>query len=117
MRIACLPAGREYAFLGAWPPTAKRIDEFSKHAIELLANIPVLTKARDSYQRAKMVSAEVRSILDAGDANLQNLMAHLEEAVAVQLGKPSSDKKKPESVRAESTQATSEPPDYSRILP
>ena len=105
----CLP--------GSMDTYSEAVDEFSKQATELLANMPVLTKARDSYQRAMMVSAEVRSILDAGDANLQNLMAHLEEAVAVQLGKPSSDKKKPESVRAESTQATSEPPDYSRILP
>ena len=102
---------------GSMATYSEAVDEFSKHAIELLANMPVLTKARDSYQRAMMVSAEVRSISDAGDANLQNLMAPFEEAVAIQLGKPSSDKKKPESVRAESTQATSEPPDYSRILP
>jgi len=102
---------------GSMATYSEAVDEFSKHATELLANMPVLTKARDSYQRAMVVSAEVRSILDAGDANLQNLMAHLEEAVAVQLGKPSSHKKKPESVRAESTQATSETPDYSRILP
>jgi hypothetical protein len=73
---------------GSMATYSEAVDEFSKHAIELLANIPVLTKARDSYQRAKMVSAEVRSILDAGDANLQNLRAHFEEAVAVQLGNP-----------------------------
>ena len=102
---------------GSMATYSEAVDEFSKHATELLANMPGLTKARDSYQRAMMVSAEVRSILDAGDANLQNLMAHLDEAVAVQLGNPSSDKKKPESVRAESTEAKSETPDYSRILP
>jgi len=44
-------------------------------------------------------------------------MAQLEEAVAVHSGKTSSDKKKPESVTVEPTHATSETPDYSRILP
>jgi exonuclease VII small subunit len=96
---------------------SEAVDEFSKQAAELLAHMPVLTEARDAYQRAMKVSAEIRSTLDARDANLQSLMAQLEEAVAVHSGKPSADKKKPESVRAESTQATSGPPDYSRILP
>jgi flagellar biosynthesis chaperone FliJ len=93
------------------------VDEFSKQAAELLAHMPVLTKARDAYQRAMKVSAEIRSMLDARDANLQRLMAQLEEAVAVHSGKTSSDKEKAESVRVEPTQATSEIPDYSRILP
>jgi len=56
-------------------------------------------------------------MLDARDANLQSLIAQLEEAVAVHSGKTSSDKKKAESVTVEPTQATSETPDYSRILP
>jgi len=62
-------------------------------------------------------SAEIRTMLDARDANLQSLIAQLEEAVAVHSGKTSSDKKKAESVTVEPTQATSETPDYSRILP
>ncbi|PYX21754.1 MAG: hypothetical protein DMG82_17215 [Acidobacteria bacterium] len=93
------------------------VDEFSKQAAELLAHMPILTEARDAYQRAMKVSAEIRSMLDARDANLQSLMAQLEEAVAVHSGKTSSDKKKAESVTVEPTQATSEKPDYSRILP
>jgi exonuclease VII small subunit len=102
---------------GSMATYSEAVDEFSKHATELLAHMPVLTKARDAYQRAMMVSAEVRSMLNAGDANLRSLMAQLEEAVAVQLGKPSSDKKKPESVAVEPTQTKSETPDYARILP
>ena len=95
---------------------SEAVDEFSKQATELLVHMPVLTKAREAYQRAMMVSAEVRNMLNDGDANLQRLMAQLEAAVAMHLGKPSSGKKQPESVAAEPTQA-GEKPDYSRILP
>lgn len=102
---------------GSMATYSEAVDEFSKHATELLAHMPVLTKARDAYQRAMMVSAEVRSILDAGDTNLKSLMAQLEEAVAVHLEKTPSDKKKPESVAVEPTQAKSETPNYARILP
>ena len=69
------------------------------------------------FTRAMKASAEIRTMLDARDANLQSLIAQLEEAVAVHSGKTSSDKKKAESVTVEPTQATSETPDYSRILP
>lgn len=102
---------------GSMTTYSEAVDEFSKQATELLAHMPVLNKARDAYQRAMNVSAEIRSMLDARDANLQSLMDQLEEAVAVHLGKASSDKKKPESVKEEPTQETGETPDYSRILP
>ena len=92
------------------------VDEFSKQAAELLVHMPALSKAREAYQRAMVVSAEVRSMLNDGDANLQRLMAQLEAAAVMHLGKPSSDKKHPESVTVEPTQA-SKKPDYSRILP
>ena len=95
---------------------SEAVDEFSKQATELLVHMPVLTKAREAYQRAMMVSTEVRSMLNDGDANLQRLTAQLEAAVAVHLGKPSSDKKHSESVTVEATQASGKP-DYSRILP
>ena len=107
-------AGQHLASMATY---SEAVDEFSKQAAELLAHMPVLNKARDAYQRAMTVSAEVRSMLNAGDTNLQTLMAQLEQAVALHLSKPSSDKKKPESVTAEPTEAKSEPPDYSRILP
>jgi hypothetical protein len=80
---------------------SEAVDEFSKHTSEFLACMPLLTKARDAYQRAMAVSAEVRSMLDAGDGTLRTLMAQLEDAVTIQLGKTPSDKKKPESVKAE----------------
>jgi exonuclease VII small subunit len=102
---------------GSMATYSEAVGEFSKHATELLAHVPALTKARDAYQRAMMVTAEVHSMLDAGDAKMHTLMAQLEEVVAVHLGKPSSDAKKPESVRVEHPHATSETADYRRILP
>ena len=86
---------------GSMKTYSEAVDEFSKHTSEFLACIPVLIKARDAYQRAMAVSAEVRSMLDAGDGTLRTLMAQLEDAVAIHLGKTPSDRKKPESVTAE----------------
>jgi hypothetical protein len=77
------------------------VDEFSRHAAEFLACMPLLTKARDAYQRAMSVSAEVRSMLDTGDGTLRTLMTQLEDAVSVHLGNTSSEKKRPDSVKAE----------------
>ena len=94
------------------------VDEFSKHTSEFLACIPVLIKARDAYQRAMAVSAEVRSMLDAGDGSLRTLMAQLEDAVAIHLGKTPSDRKKPESVKAEpSSRGPAETSGSARSLP
>src|SRR5262249_37837776 len=86
---------------GSMKTYSEAVDEFSKHTSEFLACIPVLVKARDAYQRAMAVSAEVRSMLDAGDETLRTLMSRLEDSVAIHLGKTPSDRKKPEAVKAE----------------
>ena len=97
---------------------SEAVDEFSKHTSEFLACIPVLIKAREAYQRAMAVSAEVRSMLDAGDGSLRTLMAQLEDAVAIHLGKTVSDRKRPESVKADpSSRGLSETSDSARSLP
>jgi exonuclease VII small subunit len=96
---------------------SEAVDEFSKQATEFLTYMPLLTKARDAYQRAMAVSAEVRSMLDAGDKTLQTLMTQLEEAVSVHLSKASADKKKPESVKVEPARATTGTTDSSWALP
>src|SRR5262249_4464481 len=80
---------------------SEAVDEFSKHTSEFLACIPLLTKARDAYERAMAVRAEVRRMLGAGDGTLRTLMAQLEDAVAIHLGKTSSDRTKPGSGKAE----------------
>ena len=96
---------------------SEAVDEFSKHTSEFLACIPLLIKAREAYQRAMAVSAEVRSMLDAGDSTLRTLMTQLVDAVSVHLGKAPSDKKKPESIRIEPAPVKNEPSDPARSLP
>ena len=92
------------------------VDEFSKNATEFLEHIALLTKARDAFQRAMTVSAELRNILDTGDETLQTLMAQLEQAVNSQLGTPASDQKKPEA-RVEAINARRENTEARRVLP
>jgi len=93
------------------------VDEFSKHATEFLEHIPTLTKAREAYQRAMTVSTELRSILDTGDETLKALMSQLEQAVNMQLGKPLSDRKRPEGAKVEPIKTINESSDSARILP
>src|ERR1700758_1581510 len=101
---------------GSMKTYSQAVDEFSKHTSEFLACIPLLIKAREAYQRAMDVSAEVRSMLDAGDETLRTLMAQVEEAVAVHLVKTPSEKKKPENVKVESSPAKNETSDSNRSL-
>ena len=61
------------------------VEEFSTNAAEFLKCIPVLVKTRDSYQRAMLISSEVRKILDTGDETLRRMMSQIEESVNVQL--------------------------------
>ncbi len=96
---------------------SEAVDEFSKQATEFLTYMPLLTKARDAYQRAMAVSAEVRSMLDAGDKTLQTLMTQLEEAVSVHLAKAPADKKKPENVKSEPARAATGTTDSAWALP
>jgi hypothetical protein len=102
---------------GAMAAYRESVDEFSKHATEFLEHIPTLTKARDAYQRAMTVSTELRSILDTGDETLKALMAQLEQAVSLQLGKPVSDRKKPEPAKVEPIKSSSDNGDIARAMP
>jgi hypothetical protein len=79
------------------------MNEFTKSATAFIEQIPLFTKARDSYEQAMRASAELRSVLDAGDESLRTLMAQLEQAVNTRVEKPASDKKRPEPARIEIT--------------
>ena len=102
---------------GAMAAYRESVDEFSKHAAEFLEHIPTLTKAREAYQRAIMVSTELRSILDTGDEAFKSLMAQLEQAVGVQLAAPAPEKKRPEMAKVEPIKAPAEDTNMPRILP
>lgn len=76
------------------------VEEFSTNATEFLKCVPVLVKTRDSYQRAMLISSEVRKILDTGDETLRRMMSQIEESVNVQL-RTQPEKRKPEVARVE----------------
>ena len=81
--------------------------EFATSAAEFLEHIPLLTKARDSCQRAMAVSNQLRGTLDSGDEILRTLMAKVEQAVDAQPGN-SSDKKTPDAFNVETIKASGE---------
>jgi exonuclease VII small subunit len=86
------------------------VEEFSLSAAEFLAHIPLLTKARDAYQRAMAVSSQLRQVLDKGDETLRLIMSQMEQASNIQFAAPTtaagaSDKKRPEPVKLETPTA------------
>lgn len=82
--------------------------EFAMSAAELLAHTALLTKARESYQRAMAVSSRLRETLDTGDEILRTLLAQVERALAIQPGKDASDKNKPEALKVETIKVSGE---------
>ena len=84
------------------------VEEFRGSATAFIQHLNLLAQARDAYQQAMSASAELRSVLDAGDENLRTLMTQLEQALDLHISKPSPDKKKPEPVKVESIKVSSE---------
>ena len=90
------------------------LKEFASSAAEFLEHMALLTKARDSYERAMAVSTRLRQTLDVGDELLRTLMARIEAAVDVHSGKDASDKKKPEASKVETIKANEGKADAAR---
>jgi exonuclease VII small subunit len=90
------------------------VEEFSSSATEFLSHIPLLTNARDAYQRAMAVSTQLRQVLDSGDETLRLVMGQLEEAVNIQLNQATSDKKKAEAVKVKTNTANGDKADAAR---
>jgi hypothetical protein len=84
------------------------LNEFAKSASAFIEQLPLLTKARDAYERAMKAGAELRRVLDSGEENLQTLMTQMEQAVSVQGVKPANDRKKPEAAKVEAIRGTDE---------
>jgi hypothetical protein len=84
------------------------LNEFTRNAIAFIEQLPLLTKARDSYEQAMRAGAELRKILDTGQENLQTLMTQLEQAVNVHGVKSALDRKKPEPAKVEAIRGTDE---------
>ncbi len=88
--------------------------EFATSAAEFLEHIPLLTKARDAYQRAVTISTQLRGTLDKGDEILRTLMAEVDHAVNVQRGQDAPNENKPEATKVETTKASVEKADGAR---
>jgi hypothetical protein len=73
------------------------VDEFTRNATALIGHIPLFTKAREAYDQAMRASANLRTVLDAGDETLRILMVELEQAVNLHLPVP--EDRKPEPLR------------------
>ena len=94
------------------PPTmatyTEALNEFAKSATAFIEQLPLLTRAREAYERAMKASAEMRKVLDTGEENLQTLMNQLEQAVNVHGVKPITDRKKPEPAKVEAIRGSDE---------
>lgn len=88
--------------------------EFATTAAEFLQHIPLLTKARDAYERAVSISTQLRGTLDRGDETLRTLMAQVEHAVNAQRGQDAPNENKPEATKVETSKASVEKADGAR---
>jgi len=93
------------------------VNEFTKNATAFIEQLPLLTKARDSYEQAMRAGAELRKILDTGQQNLQTLMTQLEQAVNVHGVKSALDRKKPEPAKVEAIRGSDESSGGARRFP
>lgn len=84
------------------------VEGFRKSATAFMQHVDLLTQARDAYQQAMTASAELRTVLDAGDENLRTLMTQLEQALNLHMGKPVLERKKPEPIKVEGIKSNSE---------
>ena len=84
------------------------LNEFTRSATAFIEQLPLLTKARDSYEQAMRAGAELRKILDTGQQNLQTLMTQLEQAVNIHGVSSGLDRKKPEPAKVEAIRGTDE---------
>jgi hypothetical protein len=84
------------------------VNEFTRNATKFIEQLPLLTNARDAYDRAMRANAELRKVLDAGEGDLRALMTQLAQVLNDHVVKPDSEKKKPELARLEATRGTEE---------
>jgi hypothetical protein len=93
------------------------VEVFRDSATEFMQHVNLLAQARDAYQQAMTASAELRTVLDAGDENLRTLMSQLEQALNLHLSKPVLDRKRPEPERSELIKEGGERPVAVRAFP
>ena len=93
------------------------VEDFRKSATAFMQHVDLLAQARDAYQQAMTASAELRTVLDAGDDNLRTLMTQLEQALNLHMAKPVLDRKKPEPVKIDASKPNGESAGGVRAFP
>lgn len=93
------------------------VEDFRKSATAFMQHVDLLAQARDAYQQAMTASADLRTVLDAGDENLRTLMTQLEQALSLHMGKPALERKKPETLKVEAIKTTTEGTSAVRAFP
>lgn len=100
--------GPQRVFSEAQPSTpvsmaayTEAVNEFAKNATAFIEHVPLLTKARDAYDKAMKANAEVRKVLDKGEEDLRALMNHLIQVLNSNVVMVAPDKKRPEPTQLE----------------
>ena len=82
------------------------VNEVTKNATAFIEHLPLLTKARDAYDRAMKAGAEMRRVLDTDEEHLRALMTQLAQVLNDHMVKPASEKKRPELAKLEAIRGT-----------
>ena len=91
------------------------VREFSTNAAEFLRQVPLLTKARQAYERATIASAQLREILDKGDGTLHRFMAQMQETVTIARANVVLESGKPETETVQTSTADGDKANAARV--
>ena len=107
--------GPQRVFAEAQPSTpvsmaayTEAVTEFTKNATAFIEHVPLLTKARDEYDKAMKASAEVRKVLDKGEDDLRALMHHLIQVLNSNVTMVAPDKKRLELAQLETVKGAAD---------
>jgi len=103
--VSEVPQSSKAATMAAY---TEAVNEFTRNATAFIEQLPLLTKARDAYDRAMKANAELHKVLDAGEGDLRALMTQLAQVLNDHVVKPGPEKKRPELARLEATRGTEE---------
>lgn len=116
--------GPQRVFAEAQPSTppsmaayTEAVNEFTRNATAFIEHVPLLTKARDAYDKAMKANAEVRKVLDKSEEDLRALMNHLIQVLNSNVGMVAPDKKRPEPTQLETLRGNDKEASGLKALP
>lgn len=116
--------GPQRVFAEAQPSTpvsmaayTEAVNEFTRNATAFIEHVPLLTKARDAYDKAMKANAEVRKVLDKSEEDLRALMNHLIQVLNSNVVTAAPDKKRPEPTPVETLRGNDKESSGLKALP